>query len=437
MALGLTPKQIIEKGSHPLLKISEDWERVELENIAKVQNGYAFSSKYFNHNEGLPLIRIRDIFSEETENLYSGEYKDEFVVKNKDFLVGMDGDFKISKWPGKLGLLNQRVCRIQFNSEYYVKEFLFLSFQPYLNAIHSETSAVTVKHLSSKTIQSIPFPLPPLPIQRAIVKKIEGLFSALDAGIADLQKAQTQLALYRQAVLKKAFEGEQFEKVEIKKLGLISTGNTPSKKNFDFYDSRDFNFYKPTDLEAGVSIFNSIDYLSLKGFQKARQVPENSVLITCIGATIGKTGLIKKEGGFNQQINAIVPNQNVDSKFIYYQAISQEFQTQMKTKASSTTMPILNKGKFEKLEMNICSLELQHQIVKAIESRLSVCEQVETQIKDSLEKAEVLRQSILKKAFEGKLLTEAEIAACKKEPDYEPAAVLLEKIKAEKITKKK
>jgi type I restriction enzyme S subunit len=81
------------------------------------------------------------------------------------------------------------------------------------------------------------------------------------------------------------------------------------------------------------------------------------------------------------------------------------------------------------------SEDKQLQIVQEIESRLSVCDKVEQSISDSLEKAKALRQSILKKAFEGTLLSEEEIAVCKAAPDYEPASVLLEKIKAEKKKK--
>ncbi len=86
----------------------------------------------------------------------------------------------------------------------------------------------------------------------------------------------------------------------------------------------------------------------------------------------------------------------------------------------------------ENLEIPLPELKEQNQIVQEIESRLSVCDNVEQSITQSLEKAKALRQSILKKAFEGKLLSVEEIAACKQEPDYEPAAVLLERIKAEK-----
>ena len=78
------------------------------------------------------------------------------------------------------------------------------------------------------------------------------------------------------------------------------------------------------------------------------------------------------------------------------------------------------------------SLAEQHAIVREIESRLSVCDKVEQSIIEALQKAEALRQSILKKAFDGKLLSEAEIARCKQEADYEPASVLLERIRKEK-----
>jgi type I restriction enzyme S subunit len=83
----------------------------------------------------------------------------------------------------------------------------------------------------------------------------------------------------------------------------------------------------------------------------------------------------------------------------------------------------------------LCSALEQAQIVQEIESRLSVCDKVEQSISESIIKAEALRQSILKKAFDGKLLSKAEIELCKKETDYEPASELLKKIQAEKLAK--
>ena len=208
MALGLRPLEIVAKGTYPLLAKADHWERVPLSDVAHVQNGFAFKSSFFHHYRGVPLIRIRDISKEQTEHRYWGEFDDQYIVKPGEILVGMDGDFSVSRWTGEKGLLNQRVCKITLTSDLYDEGFLYHCLQPFLNAINVETSSVTVKHLSSKTVQEIPLPLPPLPEQRRIVPKIKELFSELDKGVESLKAARTKLKAYRQSVLKHAFEGK-------------------------------------------------------------------------------------------------------------------------------------------------------------------------------------------------------------------------------------
>ena len=92
----------------------------------------------------------------------------------------------------------------------------------------------------------------------------------------------------------------------------------------------------------------------------------------------------------------------------------------------------MTKHIINKLPFPLCSLPEQQAIVQEIETRLSVCDKIEQEIEANLERAEALRQSILKKAFEGKLLNEKELAEVRKAEDWEPAEVLLERIKAEK-----
>ena len=114
----------------------------------------------------------------------------------------------------------------------------------------------------------------------------------------------------------------------------------------------------------------------------------------------------------------------------YFQ--SNEFKKQYKPLIGGTTSPHLNIGDIKKLRFPICSFEEQNQIVQEIESRLSVCDKLGESIDESLQKAEALRQSILKRAFAGQLLTAAELTACRQEPDWEPAEKLLQRIKGEK-----
>ena len=132
----------------------------------------------------------------------------------------------------------------------------------------------------------------------------------------------------------------------LKEIGTIITGNTPSKNEVQYYNSKDIHFYKPSDLEQGINTINSEDYVSLLGYEKSRKLPKNSILVTCIGATIGKTGLIREEGTCNQQINAILPSNIYIPELIYYWCISAYTQTKIKTASSSTTLPILNKDGF-------------------------------------------------------------------------------------------
>ena len=99
---------------------------------------------------------------------------------------------------------------------------------------------------------------------------------------------------------------------------------------------------------------------------------------------------------------------------------------------NGTAQPNLSAKNFKRFQLPLPSIEEQRQIVQEIESRLSVCDKLEESITESLDKAKALRQSILKKAFEGNLLSPQEIEKCKTAPDYEPAAVLLAKIKSEK-----
>lgn len=207
MALSLSPTEIVEKDEYPLLRVCADWKRVSLCDVAAVQNGFPFKSSLFSATDGFPLIRIRDVGRGETAHFYTGEYDATFIVRRDDILVGMDGDFRAARWRGPDALLNQRVSRITIQTQNYDEKFLLLCLQPYLDAVNAETSSVTVKHLSSKTIEDLPLPLPPLNEQRRIVEKIETLFDEIDKGVESLAAAKAALGLYRQSLLKAAFEG--------------------------------------------------------------------------------------------------------------------------------------------------------------------------------------------------------------------------------------
>ena len=202
-------------------------------------------------------------------------------------------------------------------------------------------------------------------------------------------------------------------------IGEITTGNTPSKDNEEYYGGN-IPFFKPTDLEQGIDTKFSNDKLSQLGFESSRKLPANTVLVTCIGATIGKTGLISVEGSCNQQINAIVPTKSIIPYFLYYACVSEYMQNEIKSNASATTLPILNKGNFSKIAFPLPPLEEQKRIVSEIERWMLFVNVVESG-KSDLQKIIIQAKSkILDLAIHGKLVPQ--------DPNDEPASELLKRI---------
>jgi type I restriction enzyme S subunit len=198
---------IVKENENGLLSAHSTWERVRLVDVCKILNGFAFPSSQFAASTGVPLLRIRDVTKDTTQTNFAGEYDPQYLVETGDLVMGMDGDFNAALWRGPRALLNQRVCRLTLDEKFYSKRFLAYAIQGYLNAINAKTSAITVKHLSSRTVAEIPLPLPPLAEQNAVVALLDAMMTRLDATVALLERAQKNLKRYRASVLKAAIEG--------------------------------------------------------------------------------------------------------------------------------------------------------------------------------------------------------------------------------------
>ncbi len=362
------------------------------------------------------------------------------------------------------------------NSNYLFHLSLFDGFLQPLNEMQTGTSYPAVR---DKDVFAQKICLPPLPEQRAIVAKIEELFSELDSGIQNLKTAQAQLKIYRQAVLKKAFEGGFSEGGMNNDQLNLSIAAEPQEtyvhdasidqniQNADrkklpsgwrwvkfgqlFKEKPQNGLYKPsTEYGIGTRIIRIdgfYDGVIKEGydFKRVKLNPEEiskyalsigDILINRVNSMshLGKCGLVKyleEETVFESNIMKVQVDENLtEPNFIkHYLSSTKGLVELTKNAKQAVNQASINQQDISNVQIPICSLEEQLSVIKEIESGLSVCDKMEESITESLEKAEALRQSILKKAFEGKLLSEAELAACRKEPDWEPAGVLLEKLK--------
>ena len=157
------------------------------------------------------------------------------------------------------------------------------------------------------------------------------------------------------------FQGE-WEKCKLGDYGKVVTGNTPPTKDIENYENGTYLWASPADLGRIKSISETKIMLSAKGFSTTRALPKGSVLITCIGSTIGKTGMATKEMSTNQQINSIVVNDNNDNEFVYY-AIQSAFPRYLSSIAVQA-VPIISKSSFELLPNQRPCLQEQKKIGK-------------------------------------------------------------------------
>lgn len=382
----------------------------------------------------------------------------------------------------------------------------------------------TVASVNLDALKSVRMPLPSLVEQRAIVAKIESLFSELDQGVAQLEAVRAQLGRYRQSVLKAAFEGRltaawrderrreaeangeplptaddllariraEREAAHAARLaeweravaawedagGKASGTKKPRKpaapkdpppltkeeladlpelpegwvwcrlghgceldvgfafKSADFSD-QGIRLLRGENIEPGQARWNDTRYwptTKLKGFEHLLLNPGDIVLamdrpVVSAGFKIARLRPTDVPALLVQRVARFRPANDVEAGYIYWNVNTDRSIRSLVGTQTGTQLPHISGGAIQSLPIALCSPDEQTEIVNEIDARLSVVDSVERTIAAALKQAEALRQSILKKAFEGRLLSETELAAVRADPAYEPADQLLARIR--------
>ncbi|EAH8332868.1 restriction endonuclease subunit S [Campylobacter coli] len=344
------------------------------------------------------------------------DYIDKYIFDEELVLIGEDG----AKWGafensafivnGKYWV-NNHAHILKPNNEILINKFL-VYFLNYSN-LEKYITGATVKKLNQQKLKQIEIPLPPLKEQERIVGILDESFAKIDESIKILEQDLLNLDELMQSALQKAFNPlkdnakenyklpQGWEWKSLGEIGEIITGTTPSKNNPNFYGN-EYPLFKPSDLNGDMIIKYASDNLSKLGFDNARNLPKDTILVVCIGA-IGKVGLSGVNGSCNQQINAIIPNSAFTSKYLFFVCLSNYFQTILKKNASQTTLPIINKTEFSKLQIPLPPIKEQEQIAKHLDFVFEKTKALKELYTKELKDYEELKQSLLNKAFKGEL----------------------------------
>lgn len=381
--------------------ISELCDNISLSNIKIKQKDYLPEGKY-------PVV-------DQGQDLIGGYYNDEtLLIPNKppyivfgdhtkvkkyipfNFIAGADG-VKVLKAKSDIDpkFLYYILCSINLENKGYARHFQLL--------------------------KKVDFYVPTLPTQQTIVSKIEELFSELDNGVAQLKTAQQQLNTYRQSVLKWAFEGrltnkdvkdgelpEGWKWVKIEEVANVGTGATPLKGNSAYYGG-DVPWVTSGALNEDF-VRTATDYVTEKALNETNlKVYTKHTLLVALygeGKTRGKCSELLIEACTNQAIAAI----NLDKHDIRVKPFLKYFliknYNDVRRMSSGGVQPNLNLGIIKRMQFPFPKIDEQEKIVDEIERRLSVADKLQETIDTALAQSESLRQSILKRAFEGKLVRE-------------------------------
>ncbi|MCM1540726.1 MAG: restriction endonuclease subunit S [Blautia sp.] len=405
--MGKRQQNKIEK-VYTYMKIeSSVWPIATLEDVAEICDN---QRKPVNGKE-----RAKRLEGKKREELYpyygaTGQvgYIDEYIIDGEYVLLGEDGAPFLDALAKKAYLISGRswvnnhahILRAKINSRflcYYLNVFSYKDF----------VSGTTRLKLTQAAMKKIPVPCPSPEEQKNIVKRIKELFSKLDKSVETLKVTKVQLTVYRQAVLKEAFE-EIEEKRPIRELALLVTSG--SRGWAKYYSDHGARFIRITDLTRDrICLKNdNIQYVDLPYTAEGKRslLMKNDVLVS-ITADLGSIALVPNSVGeayINQHIAMIrFKNTNQGTYMAWYLKSEWGQKDLLRNKRGGGKLG-LGLDDIRDTAVPVVSDVVAMNTVARIESRLSVCDRIEQTVDTALQQAEAMRRSILKQAFEGRLL---------------------------------
>ena len=355
-----------------------------------------------------------------------------FTAKAGDFLVSCSGTLgKILQLPVdvEMGIINQALLKITVNNDLIDSEFFINLFQSpkFQKNILDNTIGTAIQNIASvKELKKIRILLPPLNEQRRIVEKIESEFAKIDEGLEHLQQAKEKIKQYRQSVLKSAFEGKLYKTSEWKEITLGEVVE-PRRERITPTDKNGNMVYIGMDCIEPNSLYIHKQYKLKETKSVAFVFYKNDVLYGRMRSYLNKVWEATCNGTASAEFIVFPENDNIFSSYLKYLLHQQNFVKYATRNASGDRPRVKFESDLAGYKFRLPSIEEQKKIVEEIEKRFAVADEVEKVVEQNIEKAKQLKQSILKKAFEGRLVPQ--------DPTDEPASILLEKIKQERSKK--
>lgn len=403
--------------------MKEGWEIKKLEDLCNIELGktpYRGDKSYWDLEKTTTNIWLSiadmlnaegNVVSDSKEYISDKATKISKIVKKGTLLLSFKLTLGRLSFAGKDLYTNEAIAALSLKKNVEVDKYYLFHFLSYFdwNAAAEGDVKVKGKTLNKAKLKELKVIVPPLSEQKKIVSILDEALSAIATAKANAEQNLKNARELFESYLQGVFEnrGDDWEDKMLNEIGKAQTGTTPKTAEKENYG--DFiPFIKPADIDiAGDGeIRYDNDGLSPQGLSKGRKMKSGSILMVCIGATIGKVGFIDRDVSCNQQINALTVKKELDSKFVFYAMRTKKFYDQVIHNSAQATLPIINKGKWETLIISYPKSKIEQQkIVKKLDSVLIESKKLESIYQQKIEDLEELKKSVLKKAFSGELNT--------------------------------
>lgn len=335
---------------------------IKLGDVATYINGYAFKPED-RGEEGLQIIRIQDLTGNSYDlGFYNGKYPKKIEINDGDVLISWSASLGVYVWNGGKALLNQHIFKVKFDKVDIDKSYFVYAVRYKLNDMGKKTHGATMKHIVKRDFDATEIPYPPLK------KQIEIAIN-LDKVLMVIKERKRELKLLDELIKARFVEmfGDPrsnpfgFEKKRLKDTCKVITGNTPSRAIEEYYGDY-IEWIKTDNIVSGIlNPTQATESLSEKGMNVGRTVEKDSILMACIAgsiASIGRVCITDRTVAFNQQINAVVPEQyNILFLYVLFQ-MSKDYLVE---DINMALKGILSKSKLEEKEFIIPPMDLQEQ----------------------------------------------------------------------------
>ena len=290
-------------------------------------------------------------------------------------------------------------------------EFLYYQLKYLSKSIQDKGTGTTFKEISAKTLGKIEIVVPLLSEQKNIVSRIEELFSKLDKGVETLQTTKQQLAVYRQTVLTASFPPiTSCNRRKLSDIAIISSGITKGRKLHPD-ETIKLPYLRVANVQNGFLDLTEVKEIDLKESEKEKFLLKYGDVLYTEGGDRDKLGRgtiwrdeIPNCVHQNHIFKARVDKSQAIPQYVTWWSMSSHARDYFFEKGKQTVnLASINKTVLANLELPLPSLQEQEKITEIISSRFSSCDSIERTVDRALAQTDAMRQSILKRAFEGKL----------------------------------